>query len=124
MIDSYKDGVRGGTGMTFEWHLAVVAKTFGKVILAGGLTPENVAEAVKLVQPYGVDVTGGVEKEKGNKDHTELRKFITEAEQEHRPLAWVYRIVSDLTAALELPLFLAFALPARQEWQTCKSSRQ
>jgi phosphoribosylanthranilate isomerase len=85
LLDSYKEGVRGGTGVTFDWHLAVVAKTFGKVILAGGLTPENVAEAVKLVQPYGVDVAGGVEKEKGFKDHAKLRKFITEVRRASRP---------------------------------------
>jgi len=80
LLDSYRNGVRGGTGVTFDWHLAVLAKTFGKVILAGGLTPENVAEAVKLVQPYGVDVASGVEKEKekGIKDHTKLKKFIIE----------------------------------------------
>jgi len=54
--------------VTFDWHLAVVAKTFGRIILAGGLNPDNVAEAVKLVQPYGVDVAGGVEREKGIKD--------------------------------------------------------
>ncbi len=74
LLDSYRDGVRGGTGVTFDWHLAVVAKTFGKIILAGGLTPENVAEAVKLVQPYGVDVAGGVEKEKGIKDQRKGQK--------------------------------------------------
>ncbi|HSB34859.1 MAG TPA: phosphoribosylanthranilate isomerase [Nitrospirota bacterium] len=85
LLDSYREGVRGGTGVTFDWHLAVVAKTFGKVILAGGLTPENVAEAVKLVQPYGVDVAGGVEREKGIKDHTKLRKFITEVRRASRP---------------------------------------
>ncbi len=84
LLDSYRDGVRGGTGVTFDWHLAVVAKTFGKVILAGGLTPENVAEAVKLVQPYGVDVAGGVEKEKGIKDHTKTKKFITEVRRAAR----------------------------------------
>ncbi len=84
LLDSYRDGVRGGTGVTFDWHLAVVAKTFGKVILAGGLTPENVAEAVKLVQPYGVDVAGGVEKEKGIKDHTKIKKFITEVRRAAR----------------------------------------
>lgn len=78
LLDSYKEGVRGGTGVTFDWHLAVVAKTFGRVILAGGLTPDNVHEAVKLVQPYGVDVAGGVEKEKGVKDHGKLKKFISE----------------------------------------------
>ncbi len=84
LLDSYRDGVRGGTGVTFDWHLAVVAKTFGKVILAGGLTPENVAEAVKLVQPYGVDVAGGVEKEKGIKDHAKIKKFITEVRRAAR----------------------------------------
>jgi len=85
LLDSYRDGVRGGTGVTFDWHLAVVAKTFGKVILAGGLTPENVAEAVKLVQPYGVDVAGGVEREKGIKDHAKVRKFIAEVRRASRP---------------------------------------
>jgi phosphoribosylanthranilate isomerase len=84
LLDSYRDGVRGGTGVTFDWHLAVVAKTFGKVILAGGLTPENVAEAVKLVQPYGVDVAGGVEKEKGIKDHVKIKKFINEVRRATR----------------------------------------
>jgi phosphoribosylanthranilate isomerase len=85
LLDSYREGVRGGTGTTFDWHLAVVAKTFGRIILAGGLTPENVAEAVKLVQPYGVDVAGGVEKEKGIKDHAKLKKFITEVRRASRP---------------------------------------
>jgi phosphoribosylanthranilate isomerase len=84
LLDSYRDGVRGGTGTTFDWHLAVVAKTFGKVILAGGLTPENVAEAVKLVQPYGVDVAGGVERDKGVKDHAMIKKFITEVRRASR----------------------------------------
>ena len=84
LLDSYRDGVRGGTGETFDWHLAVVAKTFGKVILAGGLTPENVSEAVKLVQPYGVDVAGGVEKDKGIKDHAKIKRFITEVRRASR----------------------------------------
>jgi phosphoribosylanthranilate isomerase len=85
LLDSYHEGLRGGTGVTFDWHLAVVAKTFGKIILAGGLTPENVAEAVKLVQPYAVDVAGGVEKEKGIKDHAKIKKFITEVRRASRP---------------------------------------
>jgi phosphoribosylanthranilate isomerase len=84
LLDSYHDGLRGGTGTTFDWHLAVVAKTFGKVILAGGLTPENVGEAVKLVQPYGVDVAGGVEKEKGIKDLARMKKFISEVRKAGR----------------------------------------
>jgi len=85
LLDSYREGVRGGTGVAFDWHLAVVAKTFGRIILAGGLTPENVTEAVRLVQPYGVDVTGGVEKEKGLKDHAKLKKFVTEVRRASRP---------------------------------------
>ena len=85
LLDSYKEGVRGGTGTTFDWHLAVVAKTFGRIILAGGLTPENVAEAVKLVQPYGVDVAGGVETGKGIKDHAKIKKFIIEVRRASRP---------------------------------------
>jgi phosphoribosylanthranilate isomerase len=84
LLDSYQEGLRGGTGRTFDWHLAVVAKTFGRVILAGGLNPDNVSEAVKLVQPYGVDVAGGVEKEKGIKDHAMMKKFITEARKAAR----------------------------------------
>jgi phosphoribosylanthranilate isomerase len=85
LLDSYKEGMRGGTGTTFDWHLAVVAKTFGRVILAGGLTPDNVVEAVKLVQPYGVDVCGGIEKEKGNKDHMLMKKFIHDVRGASRP---------------------------------------
>lgn len=85
LLDSYHDGQRGGTGTTFDWHLAVVAKTLGRVILAGGLTPENVAEAVKLVQPYAVDVASGVEREPGIKDHAKMKKFITEVRRVSRP---------------------------------------
>ena len=78
LLDSYRDSLRGGTGVAFDWHLAVVAKTFGKVILAGGLTPENVAMAIEKVVPYAVDVSSGVEAEKGKKDHEKLKKFIHE----------------------------------------------
>ncbi len=84
LLDSYHKNIRGGTGEIFDWHLAVVAKTFGRVILAGGLTPSNIAEAVKLVRPYGVDVAGGVEKGKGIKDYVKMKKFITEARKAAR----------------------------------------
>lgn len=85
LLDSYKEGMRGGTGTTFDWHLAVVAKTFGRVILAGGLTPDNVVEAIKLVQPYGVDVCGGIEREKGIKDHGLMKKFIADVRRATHP---------------------------------------
>ena len=85
LLVSYKEGMRGGTGTTFDWHLAVVAKTFGRVILAGGLSPQNVVEAVKLVQPYGIDVCGGIEKEKGVKDHGLMKQFIHDVRKASRP---------------------------------------
>ena len=68
----------GGTGRTFDWSLAVAFKgrTVKPLILSGGLTPENVAKAVDLVQPYAVDVSSGVESSPGKKDHAKLREFI------------------------------------------------
>lgn len=80
LLDTYSPYIAGGTGQTFNWDIAIEAKKFGRIILAGGLTPENVEEAIKWVQPYGVDVAGGVEgTEKGIKDHKKLRLFIERA---------------------------------------------
>lgn len=80
LLDTYSPYIQGGTGQTFNWDIALEAKKFGRIILAGGLTPENVEEAIKWVQPYGVDVAGGVEgTEKGIKDHKKLRLFIERA---------------------------------------------
>jgi phosphoribosylanthranilate isomerase len=81
LLDAYDPAARGGTGKTADWELArtVVMKSRVPVLLAGGLTPENVAEAVRIVRPYGVDVSGGVEKEPGKKDHGKIRRFIHEA---------------------------------------------
>ena len=67
----------GGTGQAFDWDLAVEAETLGKpIILAGGLTPENVEEAARKVMPYAVDVSTGVEKSPGKKDHAKIKEFI------------------------------------------------
>ncbi len=67
----------GGTGEKFNWDLAVEAQKFGKpIFLAGGLTPENVAEAIRKVRPFGVDVSSGVEISPGKKDHAKVRAFI------------------------------------------------
>ena len=80
LLDTYSQDVIGGTGQIFNWEIAVEAKKFGRIILAGGLTPENIEEAVKLVQPYAVDVASGVEgRKKGVKDHKKLRLFIERA---------------------------------------------
>lgn len=77
LLDSYVPGQAGGTGKTFNWELAVEAEKFGKpIFLAGGLTPDNVAEAVRTVKPFGVDVSSGVESSPGKKDPDKVRAFI------------------------------------------------
>jgi len=76
LLDAYVPGMRGGTGRTFNWELARQAVEFGPVILAGGLTPENVEEAARIVQPYAVDTASGVEVEPGVKDKNLLAEFI------------------------------------------------
>lgn len=80
LLDAYVKDALGGTGATFNWDLAVRAQEFGKpIFLAGGLTPENVAEAVRKVQPFGVDVSSGVESEPGRKDAGQMRTFVAAA---------------------------------------------
>lgn len=79
LLDAEVKGRRGGTGQTFNWKQAQAARRYGRIFLAGGLTPENVVEAIGQVLPYGVDVCTGVEREPGLKDHGRLREFIARA---------------------------------------------
>jgi phosphoribosylanthranilate isomerase len=80
LLDSGGAGRRGGTGEKFDWSLAVEAQKFGRpIFLAGGLTPENVADAIREVRPFGVDVSSGVEARSGVKDHDKIRRFIAAA---------------------------------------------
>jgi phosphoribosylanthranilate isomerase len=80
LLDAFSSTTLGGTGEKFNWDLAIEAQKFGKpIFLAGGLTPENVAEAVKKVQPFGVDVSSGVEISFGKKDHVKVKAFIAAA---------------------------------------------
>ncbi len=77
LLDSFVPDRPGGTGARFNWDLAVEARKLGRpIILAGGLTPDNVAEAVRQVRPFGVDVSSGVESSPGKKDHRKVRDFI------------------------------------------------
>jgi len=76
LLDTYIAGQLGGTGETFNWQLAVQAKELGPIILAGGLEPANITEAINQVHPYGVDVSSGVEKVAGIKDHNKLKGLI------------------------------------------------
>ncbi len=80
LLDSFVPDKPGGTGAKFNWDLAIEAGKLGRpIILAGGLTPENVAEAVRKVRPYAVDVSGGVESSPGKKDHAKVRRFVVAA---------------------------------------------
>lgn len=75
LLDTFVEGVPGGTGQAFDWAL-VPAALSKPVILAGGLTPGNVAAAIAQVRPYAVDVSGGVEASKGIKDATKVKDFV------------------------------------------------
>jgi phosphoribosylanthranilate isomerase len=82
LLDTYDPHRLGGTGLPFDWSLAVRAKEFGiPIIVAGGLTPGNVQEVVRRVQPHGVDVSSGVEVSPGRKDYSLIREFVLKAEQ-------------------------------------------
>lgn len=76
LLDAWSDEHYGGTGRQFDWQLVSRATLNKPIILAGGLTPANVATAVQLVKPYAVDVSSGVEREPGRKDLTRVAQFI------------------------------------------------
>ena len=79
LLDAWSPAARGGTGTTFNWDIAARAAAERPIILAGGLTPENVAEAIATVKPYAVDVSSGVEIAAGKKDAALVRAFIRTA---------------------------------------------
>lgn len=80
LLDAWSPAAPGGTGERFDWELATAARAQGRpIFLAGGLTPDNVAEAVRQVRPYGVDVSSGVESAPGVKDAARMRAFIAAA---------------------------------------------
>ena len=82
LLDAHDPDRKGGTGSAFDWNLAVRAKGFGiPVIVAGGLDPANVRQVVQQVDPYGVDVSSGVEHAPGRKDPTLVREFVLNAKQ-------------------------------------------
>ena len=81
LLDAWSDQQYGGTGENFDWQLARKLTARLPLILAGGLNPDNVAEAIRVVKPYGVDVSSGVEVSPGEKDHDKIRKFIQQVRQ-------------------------------------------
>ncbi len=81
LLDAWALDRRGGTGRRCDWQFAAQAARTKKIILAGGLSPDNVEEAVLRVRPYGVDASGGLECAPGKKDHDRIRKFINNAKR-------------------------------------------
>lgn len=81
LVDAYVPGKPGGTGVPCDWELAAQVASMGPLILAGGLTPENVAQAIRAVRPWGVDTASGVEAEPGYKDAAKVRAFVRAAKE-------------------------------------------
>ena len=79
LVDAYHPDARGGTGQAGDWNLAAGLARQYRLLLAGGLTPGNVANAIRQVRPWGVDVASGVEAAPGRKDHDQVRAFIAAA---------------------------------------------
>jgi phosphoribosylanthranilate isomerase len=86
LLDGARAGQYGGTGQTTDWDLARCAATSHRIILSGGLKVENVAEAIRIVHPYGVDVASGLETKPGKKDHARLKEFIDEVRRAEQQL--------------------------------------
>ncbi len=81
LLDTWTPAAHGGTGRSFNWEFAACAARSGHIILAGGLNPGNVVEAVRQVRPYGVDVSSGVESAPGKKDASLVRAFVSAAKR-------------------------------------------
>jgi len=79
LLDAKIEGELGGTGAAFDWRLAADLARQRAVVLAGGLSPDNVGHAVRIVRPFGVDVASGVESAPGVKDPARVRAFVHEA---------------------------------------------
>ena len=95
LIDAYHPTLYGGTGHVTDWTMAADIARQYPIMLAGSLTPANVAEAIRAVQPWGVDVSSGIEVEKGKKDHAKVKEFVKVAKRGFAP--------SDVVETLEQP---------------------
>jgi phosphoribosylanthranilate isomerase len=86
LLDGSRTGQFGGTGASADWNIARRAVAAHRIILAGGLTPENVGAAIRSVRPYAVDVASGVESKPGKKDHARMKEFVDEVRRTEEQL--------------------------------------
>lgn len=123
LLDSYKAGVPGGTGETFDWTFLKTIPRRGRVplILSGGLTPENVGAAIETVRPYAVDVASGVENEPGIKDEAKMRAFFDAVRAV--PETGYEKPDAPLTGAEEEVLTLKYAERERAELERERAAR-
>jgi phosphoribosylanthranilate isomerase len=78
LLDTFVEGSHGGTGRAFDWNIAVQAKQYARIILGGGITPQNVTQAIRTVRPYAIDVSSGVESAPGIKDAEKIVHLMQE----------------------------------------------
>lgn len=76
LLDGFDPKLPGGSGRTFPWHLALQARQYGSIVVAGGITAENAAEAIRTAKPDAIDVSSGVERRPGEKDHDKLKQLF------------------------------------------------
>ena len=79
LLDAYSEKARGGTGTRFDWGLAEAVRGYANILISGGLTPENVREAIDFFEPYGVDASSSLEDEPGKKNDERVRRFVSAA---------------------------------------------
>jgi phosphoribosylanthranilate isomerase len=79
LLDAWSARARGGTGETFDWELAKSVKGHDNIVISGGLSPENVREAIEFFEPYGVDASSSLEERPGEKDGERVRRFVRAA---------------------------------------------
>ena len=79
MLDAWSEKLRGGTGERFDWALAKSLKGRGNIVISGGLSPENVREAISFFEPYGVDASSSLEEAPGKKNEERVRRFVSAA---------------------------------------------
>ena len=79
LLDAFSEKVRGGTGTRFDWELAKTVRGYANILVSGGLTPENVREAIEFFEPYGVDASSSLEEKPGKKNDERVRRFVSAA---------------------------------------------